>query len=194
MNRFAYYMSGYAFKAFSGFSKAKINIHDKENIPKGSLIFTANHFTRIETILLPYHIHELTKKPVWSLAAAELFEGGLKGFLESMGAVSTKNPQRDFLIVKSLLSGQAECIIFPEGMMVKNKKIISDAGFRIYKDGIIKKPHTGAAILALSTEFYRERLRRMKTINPDEFERLVDLYELNDPQAVLEQETFIKMA
>ncbi|MBF0230972.1 MAG: 1-acyl-sn-glycerol-3-phosphate acyltransferase, partial [Desulfamplus sp.] len=79
-------MSGYAFKAFSGISKAKINVHGDDKIPKGkgSIIFTANHFTRIETVFLPYHIHEITNKPVWSLAAAELFQGSLKGVLEAM--------------------------------------------------------------------------------------------------------------
>ena len=191
MNRFAYYMSGYAFKAFSGIARARITIHGQEKIPKGSLIFTANHFTRMETVFLPYHIHEITKKPVWSLADAELFQGGLKGILDAMGAVSTRDPQRDFIIVKSLLAGDAECIIFPEGMMVKNKKITSDGEFRLYQDGEIQHPHTGAAILALTTEFYRERLRRMQSINPDEFNRLVTLYELLKPEKVLEQQTFI---
>lgn len=194
MNRFAYYMSGYAFKAFSGISKARITIHGEDKIPReqGAVIFTANHFTRIETVFLPYHIHEITKKPVWSLAAAELFQGGLKGILEAMGAVSTRDPQRDLLIVKSLLGAQAECIIFPEGMMVKNKKITSDGDLILYgDDNVLQKPHTGAATLALQTEFYRERLRRMKKINIREFDRLVDLYEIKSPDEVLNQQTFI---
>lgn len=194
VNRFAYYMSGYAFKAFSGISKARITIHGEEKIPQGegAVIFTANHFTRIETLFLPYHIHAITKKPVWSLAAAELFQGGLKGILEAMGAVSTRDPKRDFLIVKSLITGQAECIIFPEGMMVKNKKITSDGDFSLYGDDhVLQRPHTGAATLALQTEFYRERLRRMQRINIKEFNRLVDLYEIRSPDEVLCQQTFI---
>lgn len=193
MNRFAYYMSGYAFKAFSGISKAKINIHGDDKIPKEgfSVIFTANHFTRIETLFLPYHINQITNRPVWSLASAELFQGGLKGILEAMGAVSTRDPQRDFLIVKSLINGQADCVIFPEGMMVKNKKITSDGDFKLYEDGQVQRPRTGAATLALQTEFYRERLRRMIKINPNEFNRLVDLYEIESPKDVIAQETVI---
>ncbi|SMD03936.1 Esterase/lipase [Desulfocicer vacuolatum DSM 3385] len=191
MNRFAYYMSGYAFKAFSGFSKTRVTLHGEENIPRGSIIYTANHFTRIETVFLPYHIHGITKKPVWSLAAAELFQGALKGTLEAMGAVSTKDPRRDFLIVKGLLSGRAECIIFPEGLMVKNKKILVDEGFRIYQDGEFQRPHTGAATIALRTEFYRERLRRAREKNLDEFNRLVEIYEIDSPDTVLDNETFI---
>ncbi|MBF0413419.1 MAG: 1-acyl-sn-glycerol-3-phosphate acyltransferase [Desulfamplus sp.] len=193
MNRFAYYMSGYAFKAFSGISKAKININGQDKIPKGagSVIFTANHFTRIETLFLPYHIHQITNRPVWSLAAAELFQGGLKGILEAMGAVSTRDPQRDFLIVKSLINGQADCIIFPEGMMVKNKKITSDGDFKLYEDGQVQRPRTGAATLALQTEFYRERLRRMIVTNRKEFNRLLDEYDIESSKDVMEHETFI---
>ncbi len=184
-------MSGYALKAFSGLSKTRVTLHGQENIPQGSIIYTANHFTRIETIFLPYYIHAITRKPVWSLAAAELFQGGLKGTLEAMGAVSTKDPQRDFLIVKGLLSGEAECIIFPEGLMVKNKKILVDEGFHIYQDGEFQRPHTGAATLALRTAFYRERLRRMKSINPEEYQRLLTCYEIKSPEAVCESETYI---
>ncbi len=50
MNKFAYFMSGYALKALSGLSKARITVHNREKIPDGSIIFIANHFTRIETI------------------------------------------------------------------------------------------------------------------------------------------------
>ena len=191
MNRFAYYMSSYAFKAFTGFSKTRVTLHGQENIPQGSIIYTANHFTRIETLFLPYYIHAITRKPVWSLAAAELFQGALRGTLNAMGAVSTKDPQRDFLIVKGLLSGEAECIIFPEGLMVKNKKILVDEGFHIYQDGEFQRPHTGAATLALRTAFYRERLRRMQTINPKEYQRLLTCYDIKSPEAVCESETYI---
>ncbi len=191
MNRFAYYMSGYTLKAFSGFSKARISIHGQENIPDASVIFTANHFTRMETIFLPYHIHDLIKKPVWSLASSDLFHGALKGVLTSMGAVSTKDPDRDRVIVKNLISGDAQCIIFPEGMMVKNKKLVQADEFRITHDSGVSRPHTGAAIIALTTEFYRQRLRRMETINPHEFNRLVSVLEIRDPGKVLGTETFI---
>lgn len=191
MNRLAYYMSGYALKAFSGFSRARVTVHDQDRIPEGSIIYTANHFTRIETVFLPYHIHAITRKPVWSLAAASLFKGALKGVLAAMGAVSTKDPHRDHLMVKSLLSREAECIIFPEGLMVKNKKVVVDEGFAVFQDGAVQRPHTGAAVLALQTEFYRERLRRMKTINPDEFNRLIAHFEMDSPETVLSGETFI---
>jgi esterase/lipase/1-acyl-sn-glycerol-3-phosphate acyltransferase len=192
MNRFAIYMSSYALKTFSPFSKAKVHVHGNENIPDGSVIFTANHFTRLETILLPYYIHTLTKKPAWSLADSGLFQDNLlKPFLENLGAVSTKNPDKNYLITKNLIAGDAEWIIFPEGMMVKNKKLISSDHFGIQMDDQIVKPHTGAATIALRCEFYRERLRRMKIKNKTEYERLITYFEIQNPERVLEIQTYI---
>jgi esterase/lipase/1-acyl-sn-glycerol-3-phosphate acyltransferase len=192
VNRLAFELSSYTLKTFSGFSKARITVNGQENIPDGSLIFTANHFTRIETIFLPYHIHRITGKPVWSLAAAELFDVPiLQGFLNNLGAVSTKAPNRDELILKTLLDGNVEWIIFPEGMMVKNKKLVKKNRFVISDDEKTKRPHTGAAVIALRCQFYRERIRRMKQINESEYDRLVKRFELSDVEAALDKETFI---
>ena len=192
MNRFAIYMSSYALKTFAPFSKAKVYIHGKENIPDGSVLFTANHFTRLETILLPYYINSLTKKPVWSLADSELFEGNLlKSFLDNLGAVSTKDPHKNYLITKNLIAGDSEWIVFPEGEMVKNKKFYNHDHFETQTDDHIVKPHTGAAIIALRCEFYRERIRRMQNKNRSEFDRLINYFEITDPAKVLGIQTYI---
>ncbi|MGW8325799.1 MAG: 1-acyl-sn-glycerol-3-phosphate acyltransferase, partial [Desulfobacterales bacterium] len=179
MNPFAYRTTGLAIKTLAGLSKANIRIHEKENIPVGSVIFVVNHFTRIETLLLPYHIHKLVKIPVWSLADYQFFEGALGTFLEKVGAVSTKNPHRDLLIIKSLLTGEANWIIFPEGRMVKNKKIVEKGQFMISYAGGKHPPHTGAATLALRTEFYRQRLRIMLDKIPEEAQRLLESFQID---------------
>lgn len=191
MNRFAYFMSGYALRALSGLSRTRITIHHKERIPDASVIYIANHFTRIETVFLPYHIHGITKKRIWSLAHANLFSGGLKSVLDLMGAISTKDPKRDYLITKTLLDGQSSWIIFPEGRMVKNKKLVQDGRFEFPVDKLVHRPRSGAAVIALQSEFYRERLRRMKIKNPKEFDRLVDWFEIRDPEKILNQTTYI---
>jgi len=168
MNRFAYRTTGFAIKAISSLSKANISLHGQENIPQGSIIFVINHFTRLETMLMPYQIFTLTNRPVWSLADYELFSGPFGNYLEKVGALSTKNPDRDRLIVKTLLTGEADWIIFPEGRMVKNKKIIEKGQFMISWAGGKRPPHTGAGTLAIRTEFYRQRLRRLSEEKPDE--------------------------
>jgi len=191
MNRFAYLATGQAIRVLSKLSDAEVVLHGTENIPHGSIIFVINHFTRIETLLMPYHIFQLTKVPVWSLADYNLFEGPLRGYLDSVGAVSTRDPHRDLLIVKSLLTGEANWIIYPEGEMVKDKRIVEAARFMITTAGGRRPPHSGAAVLALRTEFYRQRLARMAEINPAEAERLKELFQINSLEPVLNRETWI---
>lgn len=191
MNRFAYRSTGFAIKTLSNLSKAKIALHAQEKIPEGSIIFVINHFTRLETFLMPAQIFSLTKVPVWSLADYELFKGAFGSYLEKVGAVSTKNPDRDLLIVKTLLTGEANWIIFPEGRMVKNKKIIEKGRFMISWAGGKHPPHTGAGTLALRTEFYRQRLRRLSEKKPDEAQYLMDLFQIKSLDPVLDRSTYI---
>ncbi len=191
MNRFAYRSTGFAVKTISNLSKANIALHNQENIPEGSVIFVINHFTRLETFLMPAQIFSLTKIPVWSLADYELFKGAFGAFLERVGAVSTKNPDRDLLIVKTLLTGEANWIIFPEGRMVKNKKIIEKGQFMISWAGGKHPPHTGAGTLAMRTEFYRQRLRYLSVAKPDEAQYLMDLFQIESLDPVFSRSTYI---
>jgi esterase/lipase/1-acyl-sn-glycerol-3-phosphate acyltransferase len=191
MNRIAYLTTGLAIKALSGLSKARINFHGEENIPDGPLIFVINHFTRLETMLMPYHIHRLTELPAWSLADSSLFKGSFGTFLDKVGAVSTKDPDRDRMIVKSLLSGKAAWIIYPEGRMVKSKKILEKGRYMISYAGGKHPPHTGAATLALRTEFYRQRLKRMSETVPDEAQRLLSLFQIESMESISKNSTHI---
>ena len=178
MNRSAYFTTGLAIKLLSRLSKASIVVHGKENIPTGPTIFVMNHFTRVETFLLPAYIYNLTGKPVLSLAAASLFKGGLGKFLDMVGAVSTSDPMRDELIVKSLLTGEANWIIFPEGNMVKTKKIMHGGKFMIASHRGMHEPHTGAAVLALRAELYRNHLLNTAKISPEKMQGTLDFLEL----------------
>ncbi len=152
----------------------------------------ANHFTRIETLFLTYHIYRLIeKKPVWSLAAGELYTASLGSFLERVGALSTQNPDRDRLIVKSLLTGEAAWVIYPEGRMVKNKKIFDKGRFLISHGQEKHSPHTGAASLALRTEFYRQRLKALEKKDTDEVQRLLQLFQIEPSTPIDHLETYI---
>ena len=192
MNRYAYLASGQLISLLENLSKVRVIIHDRENIPDGSVIFVVNHFTRIETLLLPYHIYLLTGVPVWSLADHTLFEGMFSRIIASSGGLSTHDPDRDRLIVKSLLTGEANWIIFPEGHMVKDKGgALKPSALFSWGNGR-RTPHTGAATLALRTEFYRQRLRRLAVDNPAEVERLRLLFQIDDLAPVAAKKTWIQ--
>lgn len=197
MNPFAYRTAGYAMKAFSGLSRARFNIHGRHNIPDGAaIVFTVNHFTRIETLFLPYYLYHLFRRPIWSLADYHLFTGGLAAWLDRLGAVSTRDPDRDTLMVKTLLTGEAAWVVFPEGRMVKNKKIYNAAGkkgekFVVASSEGVHAPHTGAATLALRTEFYRARIRHMRRQQPEEAERLQQMFGIAELAPVMHHETCI---
>jgi esterase/lipase/1-acyl-sn-glycerol-3-phosphate acyltransferase len=191
MNRFAYRTTGLAVKVIENLSRARVTLHAAENIPSGNNIFVINHFTRVETFLLPTYLNKLTQAPIWSLASAEFFKGAFGRYMENLGAVSTKNPDRDRLIVKSLLTGEAMWMIFPEGRMVKNKKIIEKGRFMISYVGGKHPPHTGAATLALRTEFYRQRLLSLRQSNPAEAERLLALFEIESMDRLSRDQTHI---
>ncbi len=191
MNPFAYRTTGLAIKTLENLSKAQVNLHGTENIPQGSAIFVVNHFTRLETFLMPYYVHKLIRRPVWSMAAADLFVGSFGRYLESVGAVSTAHPDRDRLIVKTLLTGEAAWIIFPEGSMVKSKQIIEKGRYMIYDAGGKHPPHTGAAFLALRTEFYRQRMLQLSLHRPRETERLLPLFSIDSLDDISRQGTHI---
>jgi esterase/lipase len=128
---------------------------------------------------------------VWSLADDHLFRGAFGRFLEQVGAVSTRNPERDRLIVKTLLTGEADWIIFPEGRMVKNKKIYERGRFIVSFAGGKHPPHTGAATLAMRTAFYRQRLRVLSETRPEEARRLSGLFDLGSAAPLSGRSTFI---
>jgi len=191
MNYSAYLATGKMIALMQSFSKIKVRVHSHQSVPEGSIIYVVNHFTRIETLLLPYHIYNHTHVPVWSLADQSFFRGALSGILGKLGAVSTKNPDRDRQIVKSLLTGEANWIIFPEGRMVKDKEAVSIPSFFNLHNNRRRAAHTGAATLALRAEFYRKRLRHLLVENPSEAERLRILFEIDELAPVLTGKTWI---
>ena len=191
MNRSAYLTAGLAIKTISSLSKADIIVHGQENIPKGPIIFVINHFTRIETLILPCYIYNLTANPVGSLADASLFKGSLQRFFDLVGVLSTRDPQRDQLILRGLLTGGMDWIIYPEGNMVKTKKTIDKGEFMVSSTHGEHRPHTGAASLALRAELLRRHLLSKAQTNPVEVRRFLEGLSIDSIDALKGKSSFI---
>jgi 1-acyl-sn-glycerol-3-phosphate acyltransferase len=174
--------------------KADVRLHNASVLRDDmSAVFTVNHFTRLETLLLPYAIYKHTGREVMSLAAAELFQGRIGQFLESTGNISTKAPDRDKIIVRSLLKGAHPWVIFPEGQMVKDKKVIDHKGeYSIYNDGLRRPPHKGAAVLALRTEFYRHKIDCIRQRGEEEpLKHALEMFGLESTEETVGKRTVI---
>ncbi len=143
-------------------SGTDIRIHGRENVPHHPVLYVVNHFTRMETFLMPYIIRKSIGKYPISLAFKDFFTGRMGEFMERVGAVSTTDPNRDAILVGSLLTDRHPVIIFPEGQMIKDKKIVEKGKFMVYNTGIRRPPHTGAARLALISQLTREKIRRFR--------------------------------
>ena len=164
MASFAFRATKRALDLLSKLVRADVRVHNLDVLTDDmSIIFCVNHFTRLETLLLPYVIYKHTGIEVWSLAASDLFGGRLGAAFMSIGAISTKDPDRDKIIIHSLLRGDHPWMVFPEGQMIKDKKVVDAQGvFRVFNDGKLRPPHTGPAVLALRAEFYRQKLACLK--------------------------------
>ena len=192
ISRLAFSLSKLGIKALERLFKASVRVYGAENIPDGVSILAVNHFTRLETLILPHQIYRLTGRPVMSLAHHGLFTGPLGSYLDSVGAVSTKDSNRDKIVIRSLLMGDHPWLIFPEGSMIKDKKIFESGKFLIYSaTGTRRPPHTGAAVLALRTEFYRRRLCHLRQTDPALLQQQLEVFDLSSPEQVSERETFL---
>lgn len=140
-------------------SGTEIRVHNIENVPDQSVLYVINHFTRIETFMVPNIIRKKLKKYPISLADSSFYSGKMGEFMAKVGAVSTADPNRDRVLIYSLLTDRYPVIIFPEGQMIKDKKLIEKGKFMVYNTGIRRPPHTGAAQIAIRTQFIREKIR-----------------------------------
>lgn len=161
MSSVAFQSTKWTLNLLSKLMRARVRLHRTEVLTDDlAAIFVVNHFTRLETVLLPYLLHKEAGLTVWSLAAKDVFVGRIGDYMRRMGTVSTADPDRDTIIIKSLLTGENPWIIFPEGGMIKDKKVVDDGGrFQVYSRGDRRPPHRGAAALALRAEYYRSRLK-----------------------------------
>lgn len=136
--------------------RSRIRVRGHVDLPPGPLLFASNHFTRMETFLLPWLLHRTTDRRVSSVAWHGLFRGAFGQYLESVGAVSTRAPGIKRRIVDELATGRADWLIYPEGEMVKNKRVWDRGRLHLSTQEQRGPHHTGTAMFALKAT--RERL------------------------------------
>ncbi|WP_415406288.1 alpha/beta fold hydrolase [Sulfurovum sp. CS9] len=140
-------------------SGANITISGEE-VADSPVLFVANHFTRFETFVVPHMLYEEYGRVSRSLADDSVFVGTLGRFMRWVGTISNKNKARDCIIVEDLLKGSSDWIIYPEGYMVKNKRITFDNGeFCTHSPEYEGPIHTGAAVMALRAKMAQLRAK-----------------------------------
>lgn len=174
--------SGYALKLIQKILNTNIEIQGLENIPKDHpKIFVANHFTRMEAMVVPYWLYTKTNTKVRVIADDSVFVEYFGAFLKNLGALSKKHPQRDEIIMSDILQGSQDWLIFPEGQMVKGKRIVKEKEhYSVKIDGMSKKVYTGSAYFGLNSQLLREDYMHGKIKNKKRFCKKFFLNNLDD--------------
>ncbi len=136
-----------------------IKLHHNAGQLQSGQIFLFNHFARFETFIPQYLFYEENGTYCNSVASSEFFDDDdlFANYLRKVGAISHDHDQLLPLLAKQILSGK-KVIIFPEGGMVKDKKVLDKKGnYSIYSrtEGDWRKQHTGAAVLALGLDAFK---------------------------------------
>ena len=154
-----YRISVLLISALEKWLKPRFLIRGEEKIDNHPTLFVPNHFTRAETFIVPYILFKLFKEQVRSLAANEVFVGKLGKYLRSIKVISTKDPLRNRTIIHDLISGEYRWLIYPEGLMIKNKEIFQKGNKYLVNTPVYEgMPKTGAAVLALKSQLIKEMI------------------------------------
>jgi esterase/lipase/1-acyl-sn-glycerol-3-phosphate acyltransferase len=150
--------TAFALRVLQKLMGTKFSVSGIKNLPNQPTIFVANHFTRSETFFVPYLIYKHTGRQIRCLADSSVFVGALGRFLRSTGAVSTRDPERDNIILKDLITGEHDWMIYPEGSMIKSKETRRENLFVNYTPSRVGPVRTGAAVLSLKSQLRRDNI------------------------------------
>lgn len=126
----------------------------------GPILFVCNHFTRLETFVMPYIIFTHSNMQTRSLADHSVFVGYFGRFLNKVGTLSTDAEHRNEIILGDLMTGRVNWFIYPEGAMVKNKKISKEDGFVLDFRDEKRSVRTGSASLAMNAELLKQEYKQ----------------------------------
>ncbi|RLA22690.1 MAG: alpha/beta hydrolase, partial [Gammaproteobacteria bacterium] len=126
-------------------------------------IFLFNHFSRFETFIPQFLIYEKTGAYSCAIASGEFFKESnfLSNYLKEVGVFPHDHPRLFAMLAGQILRGR-KVIIFPEGGMVKDRRVIDKRGhYSIYSrvTGERRKHHTGPAVLGQGVEALKATIR-----------------------------------
>ncbi len=164
LNKSTYGWSVRVFRILRKMLSVNIKLHHIEGQIKSGDIFLFNHFSRFETFIPQYLIHEATGDYCYSVAHSEFFADGdstFSNYLYSVGVLPHDDANLFARLAKEILHGR-KVISFPEGGMVKDRQVIDEKGrYRIFSRtaNIHRKQHSGAAVLAMGLDAFKTIVR-----------------------------------
>jgi hypothetical protein len=111
------------FNAVKNMLSVKLDLHADPQVLEGD-IFLFNHFSRFETFIPQFLIYEKTGAYSCSIASAEFFQEDnvLSRYLKHVGVFPHNHDRLFALLAGHILRGR-KVIIFPEGGMVKDRRV-----------------------------------------------------------------------
>jgi len=152
-----YLATGVFLRAMERILGINIRVTGAEHLTDRPMLLVVNHFTRFETMIIPYVTHRYNPIQLRSLADDALFKGIFGRYLVSCGVMSVREPLRNRTIIGDLITGRHGWVIYPEGLMLKDKKIVKAGRLTFNVPQEHSSPHTGAAMLALKAVISKRR-------------------------------------
>ena len=150
------------FSAVKNLLSVKFELHADTQVLQGD-IFLFNHFSRFETFIPQFLIFEKTGAYSCAIASGEFFneDNVLSNYLKQVGVFPHDHPHLFAMLAGQILRGR-KVIIFPEGGMVKDRRVIDKKGeYSIFSriTGNRRKHHTGPAVLGQGVEALKAAIR-----------------------------------
>lgn len=156
------------FNAVKNMLSVRLDLHADPQCLEGD-IFLFNHFSRFETFIPQFLIYEQTGAYSCAIASAEFFkeDNVLSRYLKLVGVFPHNHDRLFPLLAGQILRGR-KVIIFPEGGMVKDRRVVDKRGhYSIYSrvTGNRRKQHTGPAVLGQGVETFKAAIRHAHNQN-----------------------------
>ncbi len=150
------------FNAIKNMLSVKITLYAESRVLQGD-IFLFNHFSRFETFIPQFLIFENTGAYSCAVGSGEFFETDnlLSRYLRKVGVFPHDHDRLFPLLAAQILRGR-KVIIFPEGGMVKDHRVIDKQGnYNVFSraTGHRRKQHTGPAVLGQGVETFKAAIR-----------------------------------